>query len=84
MAQLPQLDLDQILLEAERKVVALALNRCRQNRTRAAAMLGIQRTRLLRRLEVLGLSCNQQPIDEDHTEPQSTTGSAEPVDEDAE
>ncbi|MFN8857777.1 MAG: sigma 54-interacting transcriptional regulator [Planctomycetaceae bacterium] len=84
MAQLPQLDLDQILLEAERKVVALALNRCRQNRTRAAAMLGIQRTRLLRRLEVLGLSCNQQPIDEDHTEPQSTTGSAEPVDEAAE
>jgi len=55
LAQHPQLSLDQILLDAERKVVALALRRCRQNRTRAAAMLGIQRTRLLRRLEVLGL-----------------------------
>lgn len=55
-AQQPQLNLDQILLEAERRVISLALQRSRQNRTRAAALLGIQRTRLLRRLEVLGLA----------------------------
>jgi len=55
-AQQPQLNLDQILLEAERRVISLALQRSRQNRTKAAALLGIQRTRLIRRLEVLGLA----------------------------
>jgi DNA-binding NtrC family response regulator len=55
-AQQPQLNLDQILIDAERRVIALALQRSRQNRTRAAALLGIQRTRLIRRLEVLGLA----------------------------
>jgi hypothetical protein len=37
-------------------VISLALQRSRQNRTRAAALLGIHRTRLIRRLEVLGLA----------------------------
>ena len=55
-AQQPQLHLDQILIEAERRVISLALQRSRQNRTRAAALLGIHRTRLIRRLEVLGLA----------------------------
>jgi DNA-binding NtrC family response regulator len=55
-AQQPQLNLDQILLEAERNVISLALQRSRQNRTKAAALLGIQRTRLIRRLEALGLA----------------------------
>jgi DNA-binding NtrC family response regulator len=72
-AQQPQLHLDQILIEAERRVISLALGRSRQNRTKAAALLGIQRTRLLRRLEALGLSESEEdaPVDApaEETEP---------------
>ncbi|MCY2962968.1 MAG: hypothetical protein NT069_04820, partial [Planctomycetota bacterium] len=54
-AQVPALNLDAILTEAETRVIRLALDRCRNNRTQAAALLGIHRTRLIRRIEQLGL-----------------------------
>jgi transcriptional regulator with PAS, ATPase and Fis domain len=50
------LSLDQILEQVERRLIERALRRCDGNRARAAALLGIWRPRLLRRLEALGLA----------------------------
>ena len=52
----PDLNLDRILGEAERKLLELALRRTRNNKSRAAALLGIHRPRLLRRMEQLGVT----------------------------
>lgn len=51
----PDLNLDRILGEAERRLLELALRRTRNNKSRAAALLGIHRPRLLRRMEQLGV-----------------------------
>jgi len=47
--------LDEILEEAERRLILLALRRARGNRSQAAELLSIWRPRLLRRMEALGI-----------------------------
>lgn len=49
------LPLDELLQEAEKRIIQLALRQARGNRTRAAQRLRISRARLLRRMEALGL-----------------------------
>ncbi len=49
------IDLDQVLLQLERVVLARALKLSPRNRAQAARWLGISRPRLLRRIEQLGL-----------------------------
>jgi DNA-binding NtrC family response regulator len=48
--------LDKLLEEAERRLIVLALRRCRGNRSQAAELLSIWRPRLLRRMEALGIT----------------------------
>lgn len=50
------IDLDAILLDFEKSIIEGVLARYPGNRAHAARQLGISRTRLLRRLEQLGLS----------------------------
>lgn len=50
-----KLPLDQLLEQAERRLIALALRQARGNRTRAAELLGIWRPRLVRRMEHFGI-----------------------------
>jgi transcriptional regulator with AAA-type ATPase domain len=47
--------LDQLLQQAERRLILLALRRAGGNRSRAAELLSIWRPRLLRRMEALGI-----------------------------
>lgn len=54
----PLASLDVILETVERKLLTLALHRCKGNKTEAAQWLGIWRTRLLRRIEALGLQAD--------------------------
>jgi PAS domain S-box-containing protein len=49
------LPLDELLQEAERRLIALALRLARGNRSRAAEILAVWRPRLQRRMEALGL-----------------------------
>ena len=49
------LRLDQILEEAERRLIVSALRRAHGNRSRAAELLSIWRPRLLRRMQALGI-----------------------------
>jgi len=46
-------DLDDVLAKVETRLIRQALERARYNKTQAAALLNIQRTRLLRRMEQL-------------------------------
>jgi DNA-binding NtrC family response regulator len=48
--------LDQLLEQAERRLIEVALRRARGNKSRAADILAIWRPRLLRRMEALGIS----------------------------
>ena len=54
--------LDPLLTGLETRLIALALERSRNNRSKAAELLGINRARLLRRIEQLGL--NGEAIEE--------------------
>ena len=49
------IDLDQLLTNVEREVIQRAIRQAKGNKTRAAALLGINRARLHRRLEQLGI-----------------------------
>lgn len=49
----PSLALDPLLEKLETQLITLALTRCRFNKSRAAELLGINRARLLRRIEQL-------------------------------
>jgi hypothetical protein len=49
------LRLDQVLEEAERRLIVAALRKAHGNRSRAAELLSIWRPRLLRRMEALGI-----------------------------
>jgi DNA-binding NtrC family response regulator len=51
----PSLKLDATLETVEKRLIRLALDKAGGNATRAAELLGIWRTRLLRRMEALGL-----------------------------
>jgi DNA-binding NtrC family response regulator len=62
LEQMPQpeaehpLNLDDILQQAERRLIVSALRKARGNRSRAAELLSIWRPRLLRRMEALGIN----------------------------
>ena len=47
------MNLDAVLLEMERELIELALNRAKDNKSKAAELLGMTRSRLYRRLEQL-------------------------------
>ena len=47
--------LDELLTEIERRLIETALSRARQNKSRAAELLGISRPRLYRRIKELNL-----------------------------
>jgi len=51
----PPLPLDEMLTKVETRLIRLALERCRNNKSKAAEMLGIHRARLIRRVEQLRL-----------------------------
>jgi DNA-binding NtrC family response regulator len=51
--------LDSILEQVERRLIELAMQRSRGNKSRAAELLGVWRPRLLRRMEALGME--QEP-----------------------
>jgi DNA-binding NtrC family response regulator len=59
------LPLDQLLQQAERRLLELALRRAGGNLTRAARDLGIWRQRLARRLEALEIAATELQIDEE-------------------
>ncbi len=52
----PKLPLDDLLQNAERKLIELALELSKHNKSKAAELLGIWRARLLRRMEQLGIA----------------------------
>src|SRR5207302_4115584 len=51
----PPMLLDPLLTKVETRLITLALERARNNKSKAAALLGINRARLLRRIEQLNL-----------------------------
>ena len=55
MTNAKPLSLEETLEAVEARLIALALRRAEGNRTRAADLLGIPRSRLLRRIEAFGL-----------------------------
>jgi transcriptional regulator with PAS, ATPase and Fis domain len=57
----PKLPLDELLANAERRLIQLALEQARQNKSKAASLLGIWRARLLRRMEQLGIADTEPP-----------------------
>ena len=56
--------LDELLTEIERRLIETALAKARQNKSRAAELLGISRPRLYRRIKELNLPDDSEP-DED-------------------
>jgi transcriptional regulator with PAS, ATPase and Fis domain len=55
-----RMDLDQVLAEVERRLLRQALSRTRGNKSRAAELLGIWRARLIRRMQALGMSVDEE------------------------
>jgi DNA-binding protein Fis len=55
------LNLDAVLEAVEKRLVQLALRKAENNQTAAADLLGVFRTRLARRMEVLGIPVPPQP-----------------------
>jgi transcriptional regulator with PAS, ATPase and Fis domain len=56
-----KLNLDEVLTAVEKRLIAMALRRANGNQTEAAALLGVFRTRLGRRIEALGIGPVQAP-----------------------
>jgi len=54
------MDLDDILLRVEKKLIGMALRRARGNKTQAAQLLKVSRPRLYRRMETLGLDTTEE------------------------
>ena len=50
-----RVDLDAVLLEAERKLIEQAIKKARGNKSQAAELLSISRPRLYRRMQILGM-----------------------------
>lgn len=64
-AELPSLSLDLLLEKLEVRLITLALQRSRFNKSRAAELLGINRQRLLRRIEQLKIADPTASADEE-------------------
>ena len=58
--------LDETLTQVERRLIEQTLARARQNKSRAAELLGISRPRLYRRIKELGLPDEPEPPDDGH------------------
>jgi DNA-binding NtrC family response regulator len=58
--------LDEILTRVERRLIEQSLARARENKSRAAEILGISRPRLYRRIKELGLPFEPEPHDDSH------------------
>lgn len=56
--------LDDLLTQVERRLIENALQTARQNKSRAAELLGISRPRLYRRIKELNLPDVSEPVDE--------------------
>lgn len=56
--------LDETLIQVERRLIEQTLARVRQNKSRAAELLGISRPRLYRRIKELGLPDEPEPADD--------------------
>lgn len=61
VADEPKLPLDDLLQSAERRLIKLALEQAKNNKSKAAQLLGIWRPRLLRRMEQLGIADAEPP-----------------------
>ena len=68
----PPMLLDPMLAKVETQLISLALQRSRNNKSRAAELLGINRARLLRRIEQLRIGSDP---------PEADNASEEPVEE---
>jgi len=77
-AEPPPLLLDPLLTKVETQLISLALRRCRNNRSKAAELLGITRARLLRRIEQLQIGSGNAGSSEGAAE---ATVEADPGDE---
>jgi DNA-binding NtrC family response regulator len=66
--------LDELLTQVERRFIEGALQRARQNKSRAAELLGISRPRLYRRIKELGLPDVPDPSEETSPSNGSTAG----------
>jgi DNA-binding NtrC family response regulator len=73
------LPLDALLTRVETQLITLALERCRNNKTKAAEMLGIHRARLIRRIEQLHLAEGNPDVEA--SEPQNETADRDLKDE---
>jgi DNA-binding NtrC family response regulator len=60
----PITPLDHLLTQVERRLIENAMQRARQNKSRAAELLGISRPRLYRRIKELGLPDEPEPAEE--------------------
>ena len=60
----PVAPLDDLLTQVERRLIESALQHARQNKSRAAEMLGISRPRLYRRIKDLDILDEPEPADE--------------------
>lgn len=58
--------LDELLTEIERRLIETALTKARQNKSRAAELLGISRPRLYRRIKELNLPDDPEPDEDNH------------------
>src|SRR5262245_38596695 len=65
----PPMLLDALLTKLETRLITLALARSRNNKSRAAEILGINRARLLRRIEQLRIGNDQPEADDAREEP---------------
>ena len=74
----PPLLLDPLLTKVETQLISLALRRCRNNRSKAAELMGITRARLLRRIEQLQIGSSSAGSLEGTAE---ATAEADPGDE---
>ena len=71
-AQRPKIEsLDRLLEQVEREQIELALAECRDNKARAAELLGITRPRLYRRMEVLGIADTDPSPETKHDQPEA-------------
>jgi transcriptional regulator with AAA-type ATPase domain len=76
--EIRSLPLDSLLEQVEKRLLMLAMRQCRNNKTEAAELLSIWRSRLIRRLEALGIASHdaEPESSEQHHEPAGETGDA--------